>query len=334
MSVSSYGPEELQILSQFWYPVAFAHQVQDHPLGVRLLERDLVVWRTAAGVQVAEDRCPHRGYRLSHGRLHQELLICPYHGFHYDFQGRCVLVPSDPTATIPTRLCLKTYPTQEAYGLVWTCLGLNPDTHKVPPFPEWGDPEYVQFLPAGVELAVSAGRQMEGFLDVAHFAWVHTQTFGDANNPLVPAYGVETTPLGLRADYWSTVSNFPQGLQHLGPPDYLWRREFEVFLPYTARLTVTFPGGGRLCILNAMSPVSPTRSRLFCPICRNFDRDAPPEPTYAFNAQVFAEDKAMVEAQVPAYVPLDPRAEVPVGADRTSVAYRQALRQLGLQVHA
>jgi len=333
MSVLSYSPEEWQVLAQFWYPIAFAHEVQDQPLALTLLEQNLVVWRSGTEVLVAPDRCPHRGYRLSRAQIQQGLLVCTYHGFHYDRAGRCVLVPSQPQSTIPGRLCLTIYPVQVAYGLVWTCLG-DPEGGVLPPFPEWGDPDYATFLPGSVDLKVSAGRQMEGFLDVAHFAWVHTQSFGDANNPLVPPYAVESTPRGLRADYISTVSNFPQGLHHLAPPDYPWRREFEVFLPYTARLTVTFPNGGRLCILNAMSPVSPNRSRLFCPICRNFDQDAPPEPTYAFNAQVFAEDLVMVEDQIPPYLPLDRRAEVPVGADRTSIAYRQALRHLGLGIHA
>ncbi len=42
----------------------------------------------------------------------------------------------------------------------------------------------------------SAGRQMEGFLDVAHFAWVHTDTFGDRNNAFVPKYKVSDTDYG------------------------------------------------------------------------------------------------------------------------------------------
>jgi nitrite reductase/ring-hydroxylating ferredoxin subunit len=50
-----------------WLPVAGA---ADLPAGgllpVRALGRDIVVWRTAAGVlAAAHDRCPHRGTPLS-----------------------------------------------------------------------------------------------------------------------------------------------------------------------------------------------------------------------------------------------------------------------------
>ena len=54
-----------------------------------------------------------------------------------------------------------------------------------------------------VELETSAGRQVEGFLDVSHFAFVHLKTFGESNNSEVPGYPVELTPAGFRADYIS-----------------------------------------------------------------------------------------------------------------------------------
>jgi hypothetical protein len=92
---------------------------------------------------------------------------------------------------------------------------------------------------------------------------------------------------------------------------------------FTARLTVHFPAPGRLCILNAASPVSARKTRIFCPICRNFDRDAELAPVYEFNYQVFAEDQEVVEAQYPEDLPLELRAESHIGADQTSIADRR-----------
>ena len=44
-------------------------------------EQDLVVWRSKSGVLSAWDnRCPHRGMRLSHGFVRGEALACVYHG--------------------------------------------------------------------------------------------------------------------------------------------------------------------------------------------------------------------------------------------------------------
>jgi vanillate O-demethylase monooxygenase subunit len=316
-------------LAPFWYPIAFSRDVKEQPISATLLDQRLVIWRTSAGLSVANDICLHRGIPLSMGWVSGDQLVCKYHGFHYSADGRCVEVPANPGTSIPIKLCLKTYPVKEAYGLVWTSLG-GGEQYPLPDLQEWDDPEYQQILPDAVDLNAAAGRQMEGFLDVAHFAWVHTNTFGDLNNPVVPRYDVEKTPNGIRAEYLSTVSNFPKAMQDLAPPDFQWLRIFEVFFPFTARLTVHFPGEGRLCILNAASPVSARKTRVFVPLCRNFDKDAPLEPVYEFNYQVFAEDKEVVEAQYPEDLPLELSAESHIGADRTSIAYRKGLGALGL----
>ncbi|NDJ19661.1 aromatic ring-hydroxylating dioxygenase subunit alpha [Myxacorys almedinensis] len=332
----TFEASDWDVLASFWYPIAFSHEVNQHPISATLLDQRLVIWRTSAGLSVANDICLHRGVPLSMGSLKGDQLVCKYHGFHYSAEGRCVLIPADPTASIPAKLCLKTYPVREAYGLVWTSLTGSDRSEPreanrtLPDFHEWDNPDYQQILPDAVNLNAASGRQMEGFLDVAHFAWVHTNSFGDSNNPLVPRYEVKKTPNGILAEYLSTVSNFPKAMQHRAPADFEWLRIFEVFFPFTARLTVHFPDDGRLCILNAASPISARQTRVFCPICRNFDKDSPLEPIYEFNYQVFAEDKEVVEAQYPEDLPLDLRAESHIRADQTSIAYRKGLGALGL----
>lgn len=225
---------------------------------------------------------------------------------------------------------LKIYRVVEKYGLVWVRLA-EEIAAPLPEFPEWEDASYLQVLPDAVEIMAAAGRQVEGFLDVSHFSFIHTATFGERDNAEVPSYPVEITPNGLRADYVSTVSNYPTHLKHLNPPGFLWRRLFEVFLPFTARLTVFFPNG-KLCILNAASPVSARMTKMFCPICRDFDRNAPLQDTLDFNHQVFAEDKAIVESQYPEDLPLDLADEVHIRADKSSITYRKLLAGLGLSL--
>ena len=325
----TFSQSDWTAIAPFWYPIAFSRDIGDRPHAATLLDRRLVIWKTGSGLSVANDICLHRGVPLSMGHVEQDQLICKYHGFHYDAAGQCTLIPANPNASIPAKLCLKTYPVREAYGLVWTTL-TGDDSHPLPEFPEWDDPEYQQILPDAVDLEAAAGRQVEGFLDVAHFAWVHAESFGDRNNPFVPKYDVVSTPHGLRAEYLSTVSNFPKGLQDRAPADFKWLRVFNVFLPFTALLRVHFPEEGRLCILNAASPVSARKTRVFCPICRNFDRDQPLEPVYEFNYQIFNEDKAIVEAQYPENLPLDLSVESHIEADKTSIAYRKSLAKLGL----
>jgi phenylpropionate dioxygenase-like ring-hydroxylating dioxygenase large terminal subunit len=325
----SFTESDWHALAPYWYPVAFAHEVTDKPFGATLLDVRVVVFRLKDGSLVAaQDICLHRGVPLSIGSVQDDELVCAYHGVRYDKTGRCTCIPAYAGSAIPPRLKLTTYPVQERYGLVWVRLVDNGPI-PLPEMPEWDDPDFLQVLPNGVMMNAAAGRQVEGFLDVSHFAFVHAATFGEANNPEVPDYPVEVTPTGFRADYISTVSNYPHHLKHLNPPGFKWRRLFEVFLPFTAKLTVFFPNG-TLHVMNAASPVSARKTRLFVPICRNFDKDSPLQDTLDFNHQVFAEDQAMVEEQYPEDLPIRIQDEVQIAGDKSSITYRKRLAVIGL----
>jgi phenylpropionate dioxygenase-like ring-hydroxylating dioxygenase large terminal subunit len=326
----TFTPVDWHALAPFWYPVAHCHEVTTKPLAVRLLDERVVVYRLSDGsVRAARDICFHRGVPLILGHVEGDEIVCRYHGLRYDRQGRCTCIPAHPGGAISPRLHLDMYESLEKYGLVWIRL-VNGGPRDLPELAEWDDPDYLQVRLDSVEIKAAAGRQVEGFLDVSHFAFVHKESFGESENPVVPDYKVTNTGSGFTADYISTVSNYAHGYKHLAPPDFQWHRRFEVFLPFTAKLTVIFPGGGKLHILNAASPVSARRTRLFVPLCRNFDMDAPIEQTLDFNYQVFAEDIEIVETQWPEDLPLNLHDEAHFPADRSSVTYRKGLAALGL----
>ena len=72
-----------------WHPVALSHAVGSQPQGASLLGEDLVLWRDAAGAAHAwADQCPHRGARLSLGRVAGGQLECPYHGWRFEGSGQ------------------------------------------------------------------------------------------------------------------------------------------------------------------------------------------------------------------------------------------------------
>ena len=153
-------------------------------------------------------------------------------------------------------------------------------------------------------MRAAPGRQVEGFIDVAHFAWIHHEAFADRDNSVVPLYKTRITEYGIQSEYVSNVSNFPKTLKHLEPEGFLWRRVFDIHPPFIAFLTIDFPNDGVLKIMNIASPVSARETTLFVPLARNFDQTGSLEDVYAFNAQVFAEDQAIVEAQTPEDLPL------------------------------
>jgi len=326
----TFTESDWRALAPFWYPVAFSREITDTPYAARLLDERVVVYRLSDGsVMAARDICYHRGVPLSLGHVEGDEIVCKYHGLRYDREGRCVCIPAHPGGAISPRLHLDMYQAQERYGLVWVRLVDN-GPQPLPEMIEWEDASYLQVLPDSVHINAAAGRQVEGFLDVSHFAFVHKESFGEPDNPVVPDYKVSKTPHGFVADYISSVSNYAHGYKHLNPPGFQWHRRFEVFLPFTAKLTVEFPGGGLLQIMNAASPVSARKTQLFVPICRNFDKDSPIEQTLDFNYQVFAEDIAIVERQFPEDLPINLQDEAHFPADRSSITYRKGLAALGL----
>lgn len=81
---------------------------------------DIVVWRGSDGaVRAWENRCPHRGMRLSYGFVRGNRLTCLYHGWGYDGQGSCVSIPAHPTLTPPKTIKVARYDCVEGSGLVW-----------------------------------------------------------------------------------------------------------------------------------------------------------------------------------------------------------------------
>jgi len=326
----TFSESDWSILSRQWFPIAVATDVTNRPVPARLLDVDLVIFRSAGRIVVARDLCPHRGMRLSCGWVDQAQIICPYHGLHFNGDGQCTSIPSNPSVRLSARLSLTVLPSVDRYGLVWCTLA--GEAELLPSFEAWKDSNFQQIVCDPMDIGSSSGRQLEGFLDVAHFAWAHTGTFGDRANPVVPDYIVESTEEGLRVVYVSNVSNYGADQYDRAPIGFEWKRTFQVFPPFSASLVVDYPDNKQLWILNSASPVSARRTRLFCPVARNFDLDIPVQAVREWNTRVFDEDRVLVENQKPEDLPLDSGLEISIPADRTSVAYRRLLKRMGLSL--
>jgi nitrite reductase/ring-hydroxylating ferredoxin subunit len=104
-----------------WYPVALSNGLEvRRSSGTRLFDRELCIWRDTAGQAHAwEDRCPHRGMRLSFGFVRGDRIACLYHGWQYDAEGRCRLIPSHPDLDVPSTIGVATYRCAETLGMLW-----------------------------------------------------------------------------------------------------------------------------------------------------------------------------------------------------------------------
>jgi ferredoxin-NADP reductase/nitrite reductase/ring-hydroxylating ferredoxin subunit len=108
-----------------WHPVASSSDlVPRHVYQGELHGRELAVWRADDGfVNVWENRCLHRGVRLSIAVSDGHELTCQYHGWRYSSRGAgCTYIPAHPADAPARTIANRTYPVAERHGLVWTTL--------------------------------------------------------------------------------------------------------------------------------------------------------------------------------------------------------------------
>ena len=318
--------------STLWHPVALAGDVANTPLAVQLLDQPLVLWRDGlGGVQALADRCPHRGARLSLGRVTvQGRLECPYHGWQFEGSGQCTHVPALPAFVPPTTHGALHHEACEAHGLVW--VRIAPGSAALPPFVAEGDLRLRKLNCGPYDVAASAPRIIENFLDMSHFGFVHEGWLGSRDVPAIDDYRVEATPTGLLATgckAWQPQSN----LHSTAPAQVEYT--YEVTAPYAAVLTkvpeagTTAVDGWRESIALFICPITPVRSRVWFRLAVA-DFDSPDEKLQAFQHTIFTQDQPVLESQTPQCLPLDLRAELHTAADKASSAYRRFLRQSGI----
>jgi len=161
----------------FWYPIARATEVTaEKPLKVQLLGLPFVAFRDEQGnAHVLADTCVHRGGSLSAGWVKAGCVVCPYHGWQFSGDGKCVRIPSlGADAKLPARAKVDSYPVQERYGIVFAFLGDLPEAERPPLYdiPEYGTPEWKSQLYV-LNLAAYYERSMENGLDPIHNEFVH-----------------------------------------------------------------------------------------------------------------------------------------------------------------
>jgi vanillate O-demethylase monooxygenase subunit len=168
--IAKFAPSDA-IVKNAWYVAAWSHEIADGALfGRRIANEAMVFYRTSAGISALADRCPHRKYPLSAGRLKGDVLECGYHGFTFDGAGSCLSVPGQEN--VPRSANVRSFPAVEQYGAVWVFPG-DPalaDTSKIPSIPwvtEWWSRTGCEPLNARSSLLI------DNLLDLSHETFLH-----------------------------------------------------------------------------------------------------------------------------------------------------------------
>ncbi|MDB5588787.1 MAG: aromatic ring-hydroxylating dioxygenase subunit alpha [Devosia sp.] len=226
-------------------------------------------------------------------------------------------------ATVTVRL-----PVISGYGYIWTSFG-NPPDHLFP-IPEYAEPDRVNMSCGSIGVGSSAPRIVENFLDMGHFPYVHTDILGAEPHTEVKEYDVEVSE--ERDEVLATRCRFFQPRAALSATEgieveYIYR----VPHPFCSVLYKSCPEDVTrqdvIAIFLQPMTAETTRAHLLQSM---IDSTSTITDLRRFQQTIFGQDKPILENQYPKRLPLDPRAETPIRADKSAIAYRRWLSQKGI----
>ncbi len=219
-------------------------------------------------------------------------------------------------------------PARIAYGYVWCSLGTP--ANELFPIPEYEEEDRRNLNAASIGVHVSAPRAIENFLDLGHFPFVHTDILGVEPHTEVREYRVEVSE--DNREIVATNCMFYQ-------PKAAATSEAGADVEYVYRVPHPF-----CSVLYKSSPLDPERMDVIALFCQPLDEQrtrahmllsildegSEDRDIRAFQQMIFGQDKPILENQFPKKLPLDPRAETPIRADKSAIFYRRWLSDLGL----
>jgi len=315
-----------------WYVVLESKEVKTHrPVGVTRLGEKLVFWRDSKGkVNCVHDLCPHLGAQLSQGKVNEDCLACPFHGFEFDNRGQCVYLPAfGRNGEIPKAIRTEAYHAFENHGFIWIWWG---DPDKIQGEPGWFDIDD-SFSSAGFQeqWPVHYSRMVENQLDVVHLPFVHYNTIGSGGRMVVdgPIVKIENDVLYLWVYNRSDDGTPPRRPEELPQPTRppmlvfnfpnLWQNRISEDVRITA----------------AFVPVDEENSMIYIRSWQRFVRI--PLVRSVVNAvfnwssiYITHQDRRVVRMQLPRKTALKKMGEKITSADRAILAYRTHRHDLKL----
>ncbi|MCH8529540.1 MAG: aromatic ring-hydroxylating dioxygenase subunit alpha [Saccharospirillum sp.] len=247
-----------QGLRSLWYPVAASWELGSNPLGLTRMGENIVLWRDHEGVAHAvEDRCPHRGARLSKGWNLGDRLACWYHGVEVDHEGVVRDVPAIANSPLVGKPCVRHYHVQEQHGAIFVWFGTTADEEPaelVLPEQLSNSDEYGHFL-CTATWQCNYQYAIDNVMDPMHGTYLHSDSHsmaeGDrkAEMTLVPTDSgfifKKTEQAGVNFDW-----------VEYGASGALWLR---LSIPYQKK----FGPGGPFWIIGMVVPEDEQHCRVF-----------------------------------------------------------------------
>jgi phenylpropionate dioxygenase-like ring-hydroxylating dioxygenase large terminal subunit len=320
-----------KVLRRFWYCVMPEDALADGPQPFTLLGESIVLWRGADGRPAAiRDRCCHRTAKLSKGFCDAGNLVCGYHGWTYDRDGKCVRIPQNPETAIPSGARVPAYRCEARYGYVW--VALDEPLLPIPELPEGHDPSFRRVHQFYERWNCAAFRLMENSFDAAHIAYVHRATFGDVAQPKPSSRTLTETPFGFETRMETRVVNRHDAghVLKIDGAETVRRSHTIWFMPFARRLGITYPNGLKHYIVTNATPIDDA-SMMLVQWCYRSDReeDVPARDVVAWDRRITEEDRDMLEStEYDACIDTRRRVEFHMESDQPGLIMRQRLLAL------
>ncbi|QRG06912.1 aromatic ring-hydroxylating dioxygenase subunit alpha [Xanthobacter dioxanivorans] len=254
------GSDAGEVLRRYWQPAALVDELAGNRpvVPVRLLGEELVLFRDAEGkLGLIGRHCPHRGADMCFGRLEDNGLRCPFHGWHFNRNGQCVEQPAEPEGSRSHEMIrTKSYPVIEKSGIIFAYMGPGtppafpdfdcfraPDTH-VFAFKGLWECNWLQAMEVGIDPAHASflHRFLQDEDPAASYGKQFRDTAADTEIPMTqllrdyprPEIRVEETEYGLRL----------LALRHMGDGKTHVRVTNQIFpeaicIPMSREMTIT-----------------------------------------------------------------------------------------------
>jgi phenylpropionate dioxygenase-like ring-hydroxylating dioxygenase large terminal subunit len=244
-------------LKNYWHPVLASWAVHDTPVGITRLSENIVLWRDAEGqVNAVEDRCPHRGARLSLGWNLGDRVACWYHGVEVNREGVVENVPAVLKSPMKGKKCLRAFPVKEIAGAIFLYFGdaLNQTPCELELPEQLTDDKYSSFLCTAAWNS-NYRYAIDNVMDPMHGAYLHAASHSMTDGDKQAEMELKKTETGI---YFGKTSQAGVNFDwvEFGESGALWMR---LAIPYQQK----FGPGGPFGIIGFVTPVDELNSQVF-----------------------------------------------------------------------
>lgn len=254
-------------LRDAWYVACTSDELRDRPIARTVLGIPIALFRERGGRAAALlDRCPHRNAPLSIGAVCGDRVECAYHGWQFDAQGICRLVPGLCGEHEGKARRVASFAVVEQDGFVWLFGAPNTEPSE-PPYrmTETSGPGYTNVHRT---VSVNGGlfATLENTLDVTHTAYVHRGLIRGGRAPVEITAIVSRTAGGVEAEYVGEPSPPGIAVRILAPAGGIVRHIDRFILPCIAQVDYWLGDANHFRVTSFCTPVDGENTTIFATI--------------------------------------------------------------------